>query len=155
VVDADATRKEAPTVQDDTRLRALEALSRARRLGRPLSAAAGDVRLTPDDVLAHTAEGWVRAGDDWLPRPFDRIAREMEVLTADGPEWLIVENSRVATAISHHASAVAYYLDYGDPSRLRPLTLVIGDRTIRLASDPQTIDRLAEGGEIHLEVYRR
>lgn len=142
-------------MQDDTRNKALEALSRARRAGLPLSAAALEVRLTPDEVLEHTAEGWLRAGDDWLPRPFDRIAREMEVLSEDGPEWLIVENSRIATAVSHHASAVAYYLDYGDPSRLEPLTIVVGGRTIRLASDPQTIDRLAEGGEIHLEVYRR
>lgn len=139
----------------DRRKRALEALALSRRHHLPLSSTADRVNLTPEDVLEYVAEGFEPVGDDWLALPRDRIQRELQVLTTEGPEWIVTHDSRLASRIGQQENAVRHYLDKGDPSRLRPLTVRIEGRTIHFASDPQTIDRLAAGGEIHLEVYRR
>ncbi|MEP7081872.1 MAG: hypothetical protein ABI841_02725, partial [Chloroflexota bacterium] len=85
----------------------------------------------------------------------DRIPREFQILTEGGPEWIVTKDSRLASRLGQQNNAIRRYLNRGDPSRLRPITLRVGTRTVRLASDPATIDRIAEGGEIHLEVYRR
>lgn len=139
----------------ERRERALAALALSRRSQLPLGAAAPQVGLTPEEVLFFAAEGFELHGDDWLAKEFDRIPREMGVLTEDGPQWILTRDSRLASRLGVHANAVRYYLEIGDPSWLHPITLRVGSRTMRLASDPQTIDRLAEGGEIHLEAYRR
>jgi len=140
---------------DDRRERALRALALSRRHHLPVSVTALKVGLDPAEVLKFTAEAFERAGDDWFALPRDRILREMQVLTESGPEWIETHDSHLASRLGQHDNDIKFYLERGDPSRLKPLVLRAGSRTIRLASDPQTIDRLAEGGEIHMEVYRR
>jgi hypothetical protein len=140
--------------ESDQRERALWALALARRHYLALPTAAAKVGLSEDEVLEHTGEAWEWRGR-WIAKPRDHLHREMQAITDQGPEWVGTYDSRVASRIGQHTSAVRYYLRTGDPSRLRGFTFRVGDRTVRLATDPHLIDRLAAGGEIHLEVYRR
>lgn len=133
----------------------MRALSLSRRHRLPLAQTAPRVGLTEEEILDETGDAWVRQANHWRATKADQIPREMGVLTEDGPERFLIRDSRLASRLGQQDNAVRYYLDTGDPSRLRPMTFRVGDRVVRLASDPQTIDRLAEGGEIHLEVYRR
>jgi hypothetical protein len=139
----------------ERRGRALKALSLSRRHHLPLTESARRVGFAPDDVLEYVGEAFEQVGDDWRATKRDQLPRELGVLTEAGPEWILTHDSRLASRLGQHDNAVRHYLYAGDPSRLKPLTVRVGDRVIRLASDPQTIDRLAEGGEIHFEVYRR
>lgn len=142
-------------VNTDRRERALRALALSRRHHLPLGMTSLMVGLSRDDVLAEVGEGFESYGNDWLATPRDTIPREMDALTEEGPEHLLIRDSRVASRIAQHNNAVRRYLNHGDPSRLFPMEVRIDGRIVRLASDPDTIDRLAAGGEIHLEVYRR
>lgn len=137
------------------RERALRALSLSRRHHLPLTESSRRVGLTPEDVLQYVGDAFQQVGDDWLATRRDRLPRELGVLTEDGPEWILTHDSRLASRLGQQDNAIRHYLWTGDPGRLQPMTIRVGSRVIRLASDPQTIDRLAEGGEIHFEVYRR
>jgi hypothetical protein len=139
----------------DRRQRALRAVALSRRHHVPLRYAAFKVDLDEDEVLAETGDAWERVGRDYFALPRDSLPRQMQVLTKDGPEWVETRDSRLASRLGQQDNAVKHYLNTGDPSRLRPMTLHIHGREVQLASDPHVIDRLAAGGEIHLEVYRR
>jgi hypothetical protein len=136
--------------------RAFKALALARRHYLTIDTAAAKVGVSQDEVLEYTGDAWEwRGGDRWTAKRRDNLHREMQVITEVGPEWVDTYDSRIASRIGQQTSAVGHYLRTGDPSRLRPFAFRVGGRTVRLASDPETIDRLAAGGEIHLEVYRR
>lgn len=82
----------------------------------------------------------------------------MAVLTPEGPEFVVIRDSRTATLVAEHANAVHHYLrtgDAGDLARLRRVRFRQGGRTYELATDEDTLDRLAEGSELHYELYRR
>ncbi len=81
------------------------------------------------------------------------------LLTPDGPTYLVVPDLDDRSAIAKHTNAVARYVETGisrDVKRFRGtyLLLVDGDR-LEFVTDLATIDRLAEGGELHYELYRR
>jgi hypothetical protein len=148
------TRPPDPEVRE----RALDALALARRTGISLTQAARTTRTTRRTVLRHVGSGFRREGRRWAPRRFDRIPREVTVLTALGPVPVVVRDSRTASLIAEHANAVRHYLHTGDPSRLgglRRRTFQLGGRRFPLVTDEDVIDRLAEGGELHYELYAR
>ena len=109
-------------------------------------------------VLRHVGAGFRHEGRRWVPRSFDRMPREMTVLTAAGPTLLEIRDSRTASLVAEHANAVRHYLHTGDERRLVDLprlTLRHHGETVRLVTDADLIDRLAAGSELHYEVYRR
>ena len=82
----------------------------------------------------------------------------MRVLTDRGPTLAVVRDSRTASHIAEHSNAVHHYIRTGDNSRLRRLRrkwVQIDGERIALVTSPQLIDRLAEGAELHYELYRR
>ncbi len=100
----------------------------------------------------------MRRGHRYVPKPFDRIPRDMTVLTEDGPEEVVVRDSRTATALAEHANAVRRYRDQGDPSALESLrrrSVVIGGRHYELVTDQAVLDWLIAGSELSYELYRR
>jgi hypothetical protein len=89
------------------------------------------------------------------PRRFDRLYRgEMQLLTPDGRITVEVRDSRTATRLAQHASAVRRYVETGDDRalrRLRSKSVQIGGKKLDLLTDTRQIDRLAHAGEVSYE----
>lgn len=140
------------------RERALDALARTRREGLSLTRASREVHTDPRTVRRHAGRAFVKEGRRWRPRPFDRIPRAMRVLTEDGPMLVVVRDSRTASLLAEHSNAVQRYLHTGDTAglkRLRRKRVQVDGERIALVMSPQRLDRLAEGAELHYELYRR
>ena len=138
--------------------RALDALALVRRQGVSLTRAARLTGTTRRTVLSHAGAGFQRNGRRWVPTPFDRIPREMAVLTVAGPAVGVIRDSRTASLVAEHANAVRHYLRTGDERRLAGLrrkTFQLDGQTVVLVTDADVIDRLAAGSELHYEVYQR
>ena len=150
-------RPRKPLAPDSTpRERSLDALALQRR-GYSLRRAADLARTDPRTVLRHAGAAFRKEGGRWVARPFDRIPREMTVLTPAGPEAVTVRDSRTASFIAEHANAVAAYVESGDEEPLRTLRrrrIQIRGQPVVLETDPVRLDRLAAGGELHYELYR-
>jgi len=99
------TRKPIPP-DSTARERSLDALA-LRRRGYSLRRAADLARTDPRTVRHHVGSALRKEGGRWVARPFDRIPREMTVLTSSGPEVVIVRDSRTASLFAEHANAVA------------------------------------------------
>jgi hypothetical protein len=151
-------RARKPLPADSTpRERALDALALTRRERLSLRRAADLTRTDPRTVLRHAGVAFRKEGSRWSARPFDRIPREMNVLTDNGPEWMVIRDSRTASLVAEHANAVRLYLRYGDEAPLRQLprhSFRLDGREVVLETDPVRLDRLAAGGELHYELYR-
>lgn len=139
--------------------RALAASATGRRTGASLTAAAALARTTPGTVRRYAASAWIKRGSRWRTTPYDRIPRAMNALSRAGPVALIVRDSRTASLIGLHAEAVRHYLEeWGDTARLEALPRTrfrANGARVELAVDPVEIDRLAAGGEVTYEIYRR
>ena len=88
-------------------------------------------------------------------RPPERI---MAFLKEDGAVWVAVRDDRTATLLGLHANAVRRYLEYGDERPLHEFEgrqIQIGGRLQTFLTDLETIERLADAGELHYELYRR
>jgi hypothetical protein len=151
-------RARKPLPADSTpRERALDALALTRRERLSLRRAADLTRTDPRTVLRHAPTAFHKDGGRWAARPFDRIPREMTVLTPAGPEVVPIRDSRTASLIAEHANAVAAYVERGDEVPLRHLgrrRVQIRGQPVVLETDPVRLDRLAAGGELHYELYR-
>lgn len=155
---AASRQKRKPVPFDSTpRERSLDALALTRR-GYSLRRASDLARTDPRTVRRHAGQALRKRGARWTPTPYDRIPREMTVLTVRGPEVFVIRDSRTASLIAEHANAAGRYAERGDDSRLRRLPrhrFQLGGEDIYLAVDPVRLDRLAAGGELHYELYRR
>jgi hypothetical protein len=142
----------------DARERALDALALARRTGISLTQAARATGTTRRTVLRHAGRGFRQEGRRWVPRAFDRIPREMTVLTPVGPVLVTVRDSRTASLVAEQANAVRRYVHTGNDDRLRGIRrreIRVNGHRIPLVTDADVIDRLAAGSEVSYEVYRR
>ena len=141
------------------RERALDALALARRERLSLEDAAARAGTTPDAVLRQTGAGWQQRGGRWLPTPYDSLPRQMTVLGPEGPVWVELRDSRIATLVAQHHNAVRHDIETGDTSWLDPFkgqTIRVRDGpSIELVTDPERLDRLAEGSELTYDVYLR
>jgi hypothetical protein len=138
--------------------RALDALALTRRTGISLSRAAREVHSDPRTVRRHVGRAFRKEGKRWKPSEFDRIARPMTVLTEKGPVLIEVRDSRTASLLATHSNAVQHYLGTGDTARLTRLRrkrIQVHGEQIALVTSPQLLDRMAEGAEIHYELYAR
>ncbi len=83
----------------------------------------------------------------------------MTVLGPEGPVWVELRDSRIATLVAQHHNAVRHYIETGDTSWLDPFkgqTIRVRDGpSIELVTDPERLDRLAEGSELTYDVYLR
>jgi hypothetical protein len=143
---------------DAARGRALDALALTRREHLSLTRASRDVHTDPRTVRRYAGRAFRKEGRRWKPRSFDRIPRAMRILTDEGPMLVVVRDSRTASLLAEHSNAVQHYLHTGDTSRLKRLRrrrVQIDGEQIALVMSPQRIDRLAEGAELHYELYRR
>jgi len=150
--------KRRPTLHPEAHERALDALALTRREGWSLTRAARMVRSDPRTVRRHVGRALQKDGNRWRPRAFDRIPRPMRVMTPEGPTLVVIRDSRTASLVAQHSNAVQHYLRTGDDSRLRKLPrkrIQLDGEQLALVVAPTRIDRLAEGAELHYELYRR
>jgi hypothetical protein len=138
--------------------RALEAIALMRRERLSLAAAASRAGTTPGTV-ARLAGQALRVKDGrYVVTAHDTLPRQMAFLFAGGPRWVLVRDSRAASLIGDHGNAVHRYLDAGDEeglTQLRGRRVRIDGQPVELITDPATLDRLGDAGELHYELYRR
>ena len=140
------------------RERALDAIAMMRRDGVSLRRAADLTHTDPRTVRHHAGQALRRESSRWTATPYDRIERRMVALTPAGPVDVTVRDSRTASLLGEHANAVATYIETGDEGPLRQLgrrEVRIRGQPMRLETDPTRLERLAQGGELHYELYRR
>ena len=150
-------RTQALPFDTSPRERALNALALARREGLSLRAASDLARTDPRTVRRHVRGQFRKVGARWIASPYDRIPRAMTALTPGGPVAVMAGDSRTASLLAEHANAVAKYIALGDEeplARLRRHVVRIRGHPVVLETDPARLDRLAQGGELHYELYR-
>lgn len=147
-----------PKALDSTpRERALDVLALMRRDGLSLRHASDLARTDPRTVRRHAGPALRPAGRRWAATPYDRLRRDMVALTPTGPLEVTTRDSRTARLLGEHLNAVATYVETGNEDPLRALSrtvIRIRGQPVRLETDPQRLERLANGGELHFELYR-
>lgn len=136
----------------EARDRALDALSRMRRAGLSATTAARAAGTTLETMRRYVGtalrtqpNGRVEAS------AWDRIVRHMRVITEGEVIKLPVKDSRSASLLGSHESAVGRFLLTGDTSVLAPFrgkSIVVSGERRRLETDAKVLIRLGRGGEL-------
>ena len=110
------------------------------------------VRRYVGSALRRTANGRYEA------TPFDRIPRDVSVLTPQGPVWKTVRDSRTASRIGEHRTKVKEWRRTRDAAVLKPfdrLSFRAGGVTYRFVTDPETLNQLDDADLLALETPYR
>jgi hypothetical protein len=103
-------------------------------------------------ALRRTASGRYEA------TPFDRLPREVSVLTPQGPVWVTVRDSRTASRIGEHRAKAKEWRRTRDPVVLKPFegcSFRSAGVTHRFVTDPDTLIQLDDADLLALEsLYR-
>jgi hypothetical protein len=94
----------------------------------------------------------------YVAKPFDRLAREVNVLTPHGEEWATVRDSRTASRIGEHRARVREWRRTRNRDVLTPfdgLSFRAGGRTYRFVTDPEMLNRLDDADLLALETLYR
>lgn len=102
----------------ETRIRALEVLSEARRGEGSLSRLSRERGISPKTVRRATG-AFRKKGERWVATRSDRIERRLKTYERGHRTEVVVGDSRTASLLSDYAQAVRAYLDTGDA---RPLS---------------------------------
>jgi hypothetical protein len=137
------------------RVRALEALSLMRSRRMSLARAAREAETTAQTVKRYISSA-LRQRDNgrYLATPSDRLYRELRFLTPDGQITLGVRGSRKASTIARYWAAVDHYLKTGETDALKPFrskSLKVGKTQHPFITDPRTLERLGNAGEVEFE----
>ena len=137
------------------RTSALRALNRMRRFGESLARAAREERTTANAVRKYAASALKKkAHGQYVATKFDRLYREIKMVTPDGLVTVRVTDSRTATLVAKYWNAVAHYGRTGDRSQLRPFfrkQIRAMKRTYSFVTDTRVIDRLIHAGELSID----
>lgn len=111
-----------------------------------------DQRVSADSVKRVVPGALRKRGTRWQPTWYDRYARTTDAITTQGIVRVTVRDSRTASLIARHATAVHTYRDgKADASVLHPFrhkSFRAGKRTYVLETDPERLKELAMGGEL-------
>src|ERR1700722_5048552 len=91
-----------------------------RRGNLSLTAAARKAKTTPATVRLYAGDSLKLRNQRWEAVVSDRLVRPMYVNSGGRIVSVNVRGSRKASEVSAYPSAVRYYLDTGDESRLQP-----------------------------------
>ena len=81
----------------------------------------------------------------------------MTVLATTGLAGETIRDSRTSSLLAEHLNAVRAFIETGDEGPLErlPRTVIrIRGQPVRLETDLYRLERLAQGGELHYELYR-
>lgn len=133
--------------------RALRVL-RLMREGRSLTAAARAAHIDPRTARRYIGGAMRRTARRYVPARSDTFPRMLRFVTPDGVVALKVRSSLSASRIARYWTAVDHYLRSGDTQRLRAFrgnAVRTGKLAYPFITDPRTLDRLAQAGEVRFE----
>lgn len=137
------------------RQRALDALRQMREEGKSLTQAAWAAQTTPRTVHKYVAPALRKTPvGRYVPTRSDRLTRQLRFLTPDGVISLNVRGSRTASETARYWTAVDRYLRTGLTDALEEFkgrTIRIGKAAHPFVTDPGTLDRLANAGQVSFE----
>ena len=142
------------------RERALAALALMRREKLSLKAASKAQETDPRTVRRYVGSALRQDGprSRYKPTPYDRLARTLNVVTLQGPQSVVVRDSRVATKIAQFMNSVKEYLKIGDSSILKPFrgkSFRASGVSYQFITDPDALEQLADAGVLAIEqLYR-
>jgi hypothetical protein len=151
------SRSKRKPLESTPRERALDVIALMRRERLSLRQASDLARTDPRTVRRHAGSALRPGNRRWAVAPYDRLPREMTVLTPAGPTAETIRDSRTASLLAEHLNAVREFIETGDEQGLQRLPrteIRIRGQPVRLETDPLRLERLAAGGELHYELYR-
>ena len=126
-----------------------------RREGTSRSAAAKAKGTTPATMQRYvgTAFRHDRPGARYRATPYDRIPRHVKFPTPEGEIPLTVRDSRTASRIAEHRSALGGFVrgEVSTLGKFKGMSFRVGGKTYTFMTDPATIAHLAAGGELPVE----
>lgn len=138
---------------------ALAVLADMRRDRQALTKAARARGIDPASVRRYVGSALRRAvSGRYEATPFDRIPREVSVLTPQGPVWVTVRDSRTASRIGEHRTKVKEWRGTRDEAVLKPfddLFFRAGGVTYRFVTDSGTLNELDDADLLALETLYR
>ncbi len=135
--------------------RAFDALRRMREEGQSLTRAARETQTTPRTMRKYVGPALSKDPTGrYSARRKDRLKRSLRFLTPQGVIALDVQGSRVASQIARYWAAVDRYLRTGltdEVSEFRAKTIRVGKLSYPFVTDPRTLGRLANAGQVSFE----
>ena len=150
------TRSRKAIVKSElARNRALGVLSRMRAEGKSMTAAIREVETSKQTVDRHVGSALIQEENGrYRATPSDRFRRDLHFLTPEGQISITTRSSRLASKVAEYWTAVDHYLKTGDATRLAPFvgkTIRAGKQTHPFITDPRTLTRIANAGEVSFE----
>jgi hypothetical protein len=150
------TRNGSPKRTDPlARDRALNAVNHMRRHGYSMTEAAQRAMTTPATIKRYAPSALKQSSSGrYEPTKYDRYTRTLYILTTNGKTAVTVSDSRTATRIAEYSAAVDHFLKTGKTDRLRPFrrqSFRAGKVGYPFLTDPKTLARLANAGEVSFE----
>jgi hypothetical protein len=137
----------------------LHVLADMRRDGLALAEAARKAGIDPTTVRRYVGSALRRtARGRYEATAFDRLPREVSVLTSQGPVWVFVRDSRTASRIGEHRTKVKEWRRTRDGAVLKPFagrSFRAGGVTYRFVTDPDTLNELDDADLLALETLYR
>ena len=135
--------------------RSLDALRDMRSRNLSLSQAAKHAGTTSRTMHRHVGKALKKGTDGrYAATKWDRIPRTMRFLTENGMIDFVFRDSRIASDIARHLSAVNQFLRTGDRAPLaafRGKSVRSGKTAHAYLTNPTALERLAYAGEVSFE----
>jgi AcrR family transcriptional regulator len=146
-----AEERALPVRMRQARDRALEAIALARRENLTIRTAARRAGVSVATVRRYAGEALTKdAFGRLVPTAADRLYRRVKVIGPEGPTWVDLRGSRVASTVGEYWNAVRAYLETGEEAGLaRFRGLRVGG--VELLTDPAAIEEVARRGEVSFE----
>ena len=143
------------TTEQEAYQRALEALALMRRERMSQTRATKEVGTTPNTVRRYVGSAIRKEPTGrWVAKRSDRLFRRMRFPTPRGLISLDVTDSRTVSRIARYSAAVHQYRKTGKTDALREFrgkAIRVGKVAHPFLTNPRTLDRLAQAGEVAFE----
>jgi hypothetical protein len=138
---------------------ALSVLADVRRDGLAVTKAARARGIDVETVFRFAGSAFQKTSSGrYVAKPFDRLTREVNVLTPQGAEWVTVRDSRTASRIGEHRAKVKDWRRTRNRETLTPfeeLSFRAGGRMFRFVTDAETLNQLDDADLLALETLYR
>ena len=123
--------------------------------GKSMTAAIREVETSKQTVDRHVGSALIQERNGrYRATPSDRFRRDLHFLTPEGQIAISIRSSRLASKVAEYWTAVDHYLKTGDTTRLATFigkTIRAGKQTLPFVTDPRTLNRIANAGEVSFE----
>ena len=132
------------------RRQSLDVLSDVRRNHKSLTQASKEKNISIKTVLQNT-HAFKKEGNRWVAKSYDKISRSMKIYTNGKTKSIETKDSRKASLIGRYRSAVGYYRETGDATRLSKFVgktvKDVNGNLYTFETDTEAIDEIHRGIE--------